>query len=297
VDLRTVKEQLLYEIHDPAAYLTPDVVADLGEVELQPLGPDRVQVSGVRGHPRPDAEDHRLLRGRLAGRGRDLYAGPNAVARARLAAELVRSRLAEQAPALQPLRCDLIGVASLFADDAGAWAAARSGLGPQDGALQDVRLRVAARAGQRAEAELLTREVLALYTCGPAGGGVRSAITRAWPANRGSCPGPGSGKLEPAVTQSAPPQRPRPAHRRSAHPDHDARAHRHRAPGPPGPGRTGDKGNTSSISVIAYEPRHWPLLVEQVTEARVAELFASRHPDAGHEVPAAQIAGHELRAA
>ncbi|WP_273421122.1 hypothetical protein [Curvibacter lanceolatus] len=43
-------------------------------------------------------------------------------------------------------------------------------------------------------------------------------------------------------------------------------------------GRTGDKGNTSSISVIAYEAQHWPLLVEQVTEARVAELFASRRP-------------------
>jgi len=45
-------------------------------------------------------------------------------------------------------------------------------------------------------------------------------------------------------------------------------------------GRTGDKGNRSSISVIAYEPAHWELLVEQVTEARVAELFAARRPTA-----------------
>jgi hypothetical protein len=43
-------------------------------------------------------------------------------------------------------------------------------------------------------------------------------------------------------------------------------------------GRTGDKGNRSSISVIAYEPAQWPLLVEQVTETRVAQLFAFRHP-------------------
>ncbi|MEK7946880.1 hypothetical protein WKR98_19170 [Pigmentiphaga sp. YJ18] len=42
--------------------------------------------------------------------------------------------------------------------------------------------------------------------------------------------------------------------------------------------RTGDKGNRASISVIAYDPAHWPLLVEQVTEARVARLFASRSP-------------------
>jgi len=43
-------------------------------------------------------------------------------------------------------------------------------------------------------------------------------------------------------------------------------------------GRTGDKGNRSSISVIAYDPAHWPLLVEQVTEDRVARLFAARRP-------------------
>ncbi|TWO70314.1 hypothetical protein FN976_15080 [Caenimonas sedimenti] len=45
-------------------------------------------------------------------------------------------------------------------------------------------------------------------------------------------------------------------------------------------GRTGDKGNRSSISVIAYDAVHWPLLVEQVTEARVAQLFAFRRPRA-----------------
>lgn len=44
--------------------------------------------------------------------------------------------------------------------------------------------------------------------------------------------------------------------------------------------RTGDKGNRSSISLIAYDPRHWPRLVDQVTEARVAQLFAYRRPTA-----------------
>lgn len=42
--------------------------------------------------------------------------------------------------------------------------------------------------------------------------------------------------------------------------------------------RTGDKGNRSSISLVAYDPAHWALLVEQVTEARVAALFANRRP-------------------
>lgn len=42
--------------------------------------------------------------------------------------------------------------------------------------------------------------------------------------------------------------------------------------------RTGDKGNRSSISLVAYDPRHWPLLVEHVTEARVMQLLAHRRP-------------------
>jgi hypothetical protein len=44
--------------------------------------------------------------------------------------------------------------------------------------------------------------------------------------------------------------------------------------------RTGDKGNRSSISLVAYQPAHWPLLVAQVTEERVAALFAARRPTA-----------------
>lgn len=42
--------------------------------------------------------------------------------------------------------------------------------------------------------------------------------------------------------------------------------------------RTGDKGNRSSISLVAYDAQHWPLLVKQVTEERVAQLFAARRP-------------------
>jgi hypothetical protein len=44
--------------------------------------------------------------------------------------------------------------------------------------------------------------------------------------------------------------------------------------------RTGDKGNRSSISLIAYDAKHWPLLVAQATEERVAQLFAHRRPSA-----------------
>ncbi|MFL6663046.1 MAG: acyclic terpene utilization AtuA family protein, partial [Rhizobacter sp.] len=52
IDTHTVKEQLLYEVHDPAAYLTPDVVADITHAHVDDAGPDRVRLGGVRGHPR-----------------------------------------------------------------------------------------------------------------------------------------------------------------------------------------------------------------------------------------------------
>ncbi|HKS71318.1 MAG TPA: acyclic terpene utilization AtuA family protein, partial [Ktedonobacterales bacterium] len=54
VSVETVKEQLLYEMHDPSAYVTPDVVADITALRLEDAGPGRVGVRGVRGHPRTD---------------------------------------------------------------------------------------------------------------------------------------------------------------------------------------------------------------------------------------------------
>lgn len=162
VDTRTVKEQLLYEIHDPAAYLTPDVTADLSDAEVHALGLDRVALCGVRGHARPDTLKVTVCReGGWQGEGEISYAGPGAEARARLAADVLRRRL----EGLQ-LRVDLIGALSLFADDAGELLSRT----PERG-MRDVRVRVAARHARREEAQRVAREVLALYTCGPAGGG------------------------------------------------------------------------------------------------------------------------------
>jgi hypothetical protein len=169
VDEHTVKEQLLYELHDPAAYLTPDVVADISAATVEQLGPDRVRLSGVRGHPRPATLKALVFRrtGWLA-EGEISYAGPGAEARARLAAQVLRERWGDAGA----LRADLIGVCSVFGDDAGHWLAAHA-----EGDARDVRLRVATRQPTRAAAERLTREVTALYTCGPAGGGgVRTAL-------------------------------------------------------------------------------------------------------------------------
>jgi hypothetical protein len=174
VDRRTVTEQLLYEIHDPAAYLTPDVVADIGGAELAEDGPDRIRISGVRGHPRPAALKATLCyEGGWLAEGEISYAGPNAAARARLAADIVRTRLQRLGLGHLPLRADLIGVASVLADDGGHWWGHQE-LAPRD----DVRVRIASASAAKAEAEAVAREVLALYTCGPAGGGgVRTNVT------------------------------------------------------------------------------------------------------------------------
>jgi|KBSMisStaDraftv2_1062788.scaffolds.fasta_scaffold02600_3 hypothetical protein len=169
IDAHTVTEQLLYEVHDPAAYLTPDVVADLSEARVIELGPNRVRLEGVRGHPRPATLKVNVFseQGWLA-EGEISYAGARAESRARLAAEVLRQRL----PSLGRLRVDLIGSGSVFGDDAGTWLEAL----PRGGA-RDVRLRIAALHDDRAEAERLPREVTALYTCGPAGGGgVRTGL-------------------------------------------------------------------------------------------------------------------------
>jgi len=128
-----------------------------------------VALSGVRGHARPERYKVNVCHeGGWLAEGEISYAGPRAEARARLAAEVLRKRLDGLS-----LRVDLIGALSIFGDDAG-----RALADTPDAGLRDVRLRVAASHTERAQAERLAREVMALYTCGPAGGGgVRTALT------------------------------------------------------------------------------------------------------------------------
>ena len=168
IDSHTVKEQLLYEIDNPAAYITPEVVADITLAMVTELGSDCVRLSGVKGHPRPaHLKVNMCHENGWFAEGEISYAGPRAEARARLAGDILRERLP-----LLSLRVDLIGVSSIWADDAGALLAALP-----DAGHTDVRLRIAASHQDKAVAEQLLREVNALYTCGPAGGGgVRTGL-------------------------------------------------------------------------------------------------------------------------
>lgn len=174
VDRRTVTEQILYEIHDPAAYLTPDAILDLTQVELAEVGPDRVRVTGARGRARPETLKATVcFDGGLLAEAEISYAGPNAKSRAALAIDTVVKRLARLHPSLQ-VRADLIGVVSVFGDTAGALLNAEI-RNFDDG---DLRVRFAAETADRAAAECLLDEVEALYCAGPAGGGgVRKRLT------------------------------------------------------------------------------------------------------------------------
>nr|WP_312987970.1 acyclic terpene utilization AtuA family protein [Comamonas koreensis] len=164
----TVKEQLLYEIHDPRCYLTPDVVADISQAQVRAEGENRVRLEGVIGHPRPEAlKVNTCYASGWFAEAEISYAGPRAAERARLAAQTVAQRL----EGIAPLRSDLIGVTSVWGNDASDWLAGAD----LSAASQDVRLRMAWQHADKATAARLPREINALYCCGPAGGGgVRS---------------------------------------------------------------------------------------------------------------------------
>ena len=169
VSAATCKEQLLYEIHDPAGYLQPDVVADFTRVAVVEEAPDRVRVTGGRGTARPDTLKVSVayVDGHI-GEGQISYGGPGALARARLALDIVRERLALTGVAATELRFDLIGVDALYGD---ATPAVR-------GEPAEVRVRVAGRATTAADAARIGNEVETLYTNGPAGGGGAFKSTR-----------------------------------------------------------------------------------------------------------------------
>jgi hypothetical protein len=162
VTAQTCKEQLLYEVHDPTRYLQPDVTADFSQVRVEEIARDRVSVSGGRGTKRT-----RTLKVSVGyvdsciGEGQISYAGPGALARGRLALEIVRERLKLTGVAASELRFDLIGVDALHGANLAAHA----------NEPYEVRVRVTGRTENLREAVRIGNEVETLYTNGPAAGG------------------------------------------------------------------------------------------------------------------------------
>ena len=162
VTAQTCKEQLLYEVHDPAKYFQPDVVADFSQVTVEEIGPDRVRVSGGRGAKRTDTLKVSVgYVDSYIGEGQISYAGPGALARGRLALEIVRERLKLTNVAASELRFELVGVDSLHGPEVSARASEP----------YEVRVRVSGRTENLREAVRIGNEVETLYTNGPAAGG------------------------------------------------------------------------------------------------------------------------------
>ena len=327
VDGRTVKEQLLYEVHDPARYLTPDVVADISAAEVRELGADRVEVRGVTGHARPASlKVNVCYRGGWLAEAEISYAGVQAEARARLAADIVRRRLG----AALDLRFDLIGAISILDDDSGALRQTRP-----DHRGRDVRLRVAGRHADRDVAQRVLREVTALYCCGPAGGGGvrtslrprlnmvsclidRDAVRAGWhwlgdaPARGAVGVAAGAGSLNAktmratassatlsnATLSTATPSTATAAdattsNATAASAANLAAPHTAASAGVAtaanaahvevplyrlAHSRSGDKGDTSNLSLIAWDAECYAVIEAAVTPARVQEWFAYRQP-------------------
>ena len=116
VSEQTCKEQMVYEIHDPADYRHTDGVVDFTAAKVAEVGPDRVWVSGIGGHPRPEMVKVNLAhRENFVGGGRIIYGGTGAYDRARIAADIIAKRM-KRIYGVDPenLRFDYIGVSALF---------------------------------------------------------------------------------------------------------------------------------------------------------------------------------------
>jgi len=162
VTLATCKEQILYEVHDPANYLQPDVIADFSNVRLRNDGPDRVAISGGAGRVHTDTLKVSIgYHDSYIGEGQMSYAGPGALARAQLALHIVEARLKLIGLKSTDLRFDLIGLNSVN----------RAPLIHHEPEPRELRIRVAGRTRSLREAMRIGNEVETLYTNGPAGGG------------------------------------------------------------------------------------------------------------------------------
>jgi Acyclic terpene utilisation family protein AtuA len=162
VSAATCTEQLLYEVHDPARYLQPDVVADFSGVSVSEAGPDRVRIQGGDGTKRTGTLKVSVgYVDSYVGEGQISYAGPGAVARGRLALEIVAERLRLTGVQARELRFELIGVDSILGRKLSADA-------PEP---REVRVRVVGRTDSLSEATRIANEVESLYLNGPASGG------------------------------------------------------------------------------------------------------------------------------
>lgn len=164
----TCKAQLLYELHDPESYLTPDVTADFRNVRFEEFGENKVRVLGGAGRERP--EELKVLAAVMEGyigEGEISWAGPGCFEKAQVAAEAAKINLEPMMGAIDELRVDYIGVNSILGAESR----------PLKQEPNEVRLRIAGRSNSREVASKIGQEVELKILDGPVGGGgIRSSV-------------------------------------------------------------------------------------------------------------------------
>lgn len=161
----TCKEQLIYEIHDPKNYITPDGIADFTTIKIKEIGKNQVFLTGATGKPKTETLKVSIgYKDCFIGTGEISYGGSTAYSKAKLAEEIIRKRIEFTGVKYDEIKYDILGVNSLYGDSIGL-------KNSNPNTLIEARLRVAARTSSRAEAVKIGNEVEALYTNGPAGGG------------------------------------------------------------------------------------------------------------------------------
>jgi hypothetical protein len=162
VTVASVKEQLLYEIGDPRAYITPDCIADFSTIRLEQAGQDRVRFTGIQGRPATDS--YKVSISYAAGfkaTGWVCYSWPDAYKKAQAADRILRERLDRLGLRLDALRSEYLGASACH----GIPAAAPS---PELAAqLPEVVLRFGVRGQDHASVERFAKEIAPLALNGP----------------------------------------------------------------------------------------------------------------------------------
>jgi hypothetical protein len=158
VSVPSVAEQLVYEMGDPNAYITPDGIADFTTIRLEPAGRNRVRVSGVKGGPRTP-----MLKVSIAyfygykAVGTLVYSWPDAHAKAREADRIIRARLRDLGLEYEQILTEYVGASATHGRLAGE----------PDPEAPEIQLRIGVRAAERAPVERFTREIAPLVLTGP----------------------------------------------------------------------------------------------------------------------------------
>ena len=158
VTVAGVTEQLLYEIGDPATYITPDCIADFTTIDLEQQAPDRVRFSGIRGRPATDF--YKVSISYAAGYkavGTLVYSWPDAYAKARAADKILRERFNRLGLKLEKVHSDFVGVNACHGEI--------SGEPPKD--IAEVALRLAVRSTDKNSVERFTRDLVPIALNGP----------------------------------------------------------------------------------------------------------------------------------